>query len=56
MKYNKILLILFLFSIAMSNNAQDIYIQGGGTLTDWAHLKKYEQSNSELKKLMNQIV
>ena len=35
----------------MSNNAQDIYIQGGGTLTDWAHLKKYEQSNSELKKI-----
>jgi len=51
MKYNKILLILFLFSIAMSNNAQDIYIQGGGTLTDWAHLKKYEQSNSKLKKI-----
>ena len=51
MKYNKILLLLFLFSIAMSNNAQDIYIQGGGTLTDWAHLKKYEQSNSELKKI-----
>ena len=51
MKYNKILLILFLFSIALSNNAQDIYIQGGGTLTDWAHLKKYEQSNSELKKI-----
>jgi lysophospholipase L1-like esterase len=51
MKYNKILLILFLFSIIMSNNAQDIYIQGGGTLTDWAHLKKYEQNNSELKKI-----
>ena len=51
MRYNKILLILFLFSIAMSNNAQDIYIQGGGTLTDWAHLKKYEQSNSKLKKI-----
>ena len=51
MKYDKTLLILFLFSIAMSNNAQDIYIQGGGTLTDWAHLKKYEQNNSELKKI-----
>jgi len=51
MKYNNILLILFLFSIAVSNNAQDIYIQGGGTLTDWAHLKKYEQNNSELKKI-----
>ncbi len=51
MKYDKKLLILFLFSIIMSNNAQDIYIQGGGTLRDWAHLKKYEQSNSELKKI-----
>ena len=35
----------------MNNTAQDIYIQGGGTLMDWAHLKKYEQSNSELKKI-----
>jgi lysophospholipase L1-like esterase len=35
----------------MSNTAQDVYIQGGGTLMDWAHLKKYEQSNSELKKI-----
>lgn len=51
MKYDKTLLILFLFLIIMSNNAQDIYIQGGGTLTDWAHLKKYEQNNSELKKI-----
>ena len=34
----------------MSNNAQDIYIQGGGTLTDWAHLKKYEQNNSSIYK------
>jgi lysophospholipase L1-like esterase len=50
MKYHKILLLIFLFSI-MSNTAQDVYIQGGGTLMDWAHLKKYEQSNSELKKI-----
>ena len=35
----------------MNNTAQDIYIQGGGTLMDWAHLKKYEQSNSELKNI-----
>ncbi|MDA8734358.1 GDSL-type esterase/lipase family protein [bacterium] len=35
----------------MKNTAQDIYIQGGGTLMDWAHLKKYEQNNSELKKI-----
>ena len=35
----------------MSNNAQDIYIQGGGTLTDWAHLKKFEKDNEQLKKI-----
>ena len=35
----------------MNNTAQDVYIQGGGTLMDWAHLKKYEQSNSELKNI-----
>ncbi|MDA9257077.1 GDSL-type esterase/lipase family protein [Flavobacteriaceae bacterium] len=50
MRQNKILLLIFLFSI-MDNTAQDIYIQGGGTLMDWAHLKKYEQNNSELKKI-----
>ena len=50
MRHNKILLLIFLFSI-MNNTAQDVYIQGGGTLMDWAHLKKYEQSNSELKKI-----
>ena len=50
MRQNKILLLIFLFSI-MNSTAQDIYIQGGGTLMDWAHLKKYEQSNSELKKI-----
>ena len=50
MTQNKILLLIFLFSI-MNNTAQDVYIQGGGTLMDWAHLKKYEQSNSELKKI-----
>ena len=50
MRQNKILLLIFLFSI-MNNTAQDVYIQGGGTLMDWAHLKKYEQSNSELKKI-----
>ena len=50
MRHNKILLLIFLFSI-MNNTAQDVYIQGGGTLMDWAHLKKYEQNNSELKKI-----
>ena len=32
-------------------NAQEIYIQGGGNLMDWAHLKKYELENIELKKV-----
>ena len=51
MKYNITTLIIFLFSIIMSNNAQEIYIQGGGTLTDWAHLKKFEKDNEQLKKI-----
>jgi len=51
MKHNKTTLIIFLFSIVMSNSAQDIYIQGGGTLTDWAHLKKFEKENEQLKKI-----
>jgi lysophospholipase L1-like esterase len=46
MKYNKILLLIFLFSI-MSNTAQDVWPDP----MDWAHLKKYERSNSELKKI-----
>ena len=35
----------------MSNNAQDIYIQGGGNLADWAHLKKFEKQNEKLKRI-----
>ena len=51
MKYNITTLIFFLFSSIMSNNAQDIYIQGGGTLADWAHLKKFEKQNEKLKRI-----
>ena len=51
MKHNKLTIIIFLFSIIMSNNAQDVYIQGGGTLMDWAHLKKFEKDNERLKKI-----
>ena len=51
MKHSKTTLMIFLFSIVMSNSAQDIYIQGGGTLTDWAHLKKFEKENEQLKKI-----
>lgn len=32
-------------------NPEDIHVAGGGTLMDWAHLKKYEKSNEELKKI-----
>ena len=36
----------------------DIYIQGGGTLDDWANLSKYAESNNELKKqsIANRVV
>ena len=50
MKYNKILLLLFLIAF-MNNNAQEIITAGGGTLKDWAHLKKYEKENEQLKKI-----
>ena len=50
MKYNKILLLLFLLAF-MNNNAQEIVTAGGGTLKDWAHLKLYEKENEQLKKI-----
>ena len=50
MKYNKILLLLFLIAF-MNNNAQEIVTAGGGTLKDWAHLKKYEKENEQLTKI-----
>ena len=50
MKYNKILLLLFLIAF-MNNNAEEIITAGGGTLKDWAHLKKYEKENEQLKKI-----
>ena len=51
MKYKNLsILILLIFSM-ISNNAQEVFIQGGGTLKDWAHLKKFEKENEELKKI-----
>ena len=46
-----ITIILIIFTMSNNSNAQEVDIQGGGTLTDWAHLKKYEQSNSKLKNI-----
>ena len=51
MKHNKKLFILFLIFTCMINNAQKVFIQGGGTLEDWAHLSKFEEKNKELKKI-----
>ena len=45
---NKLLNLYFLIAM-VSINAQLTYIQGGGTLDDWAHLKKYEKDNMEIK-------
>ena len=47
---NKLLNLYFLIAM-VSINAQVTYIQGGGTLDDWAHLKKFEKENEELKKI-----
>jgi lysophospholipase L1-like esterase len=46
-----IFIIIILFFTTMINYAQDIFIQGGGTLKDWAHLKKFEKENETLKKV-----
>ena len=59
---NKFLLLsIFFFSFLSCNNEKmnnDIYIQGGGTLDDWANLSKYAESNNELKKqsIANRVV
>jgi lysophospholipase L1-like esterase len=51
MNFNKLTLVFTFISITMAINAQDIHIAGGGTLMDWAHLKMYQESNEELKKI-----
>ena len=45
-------MILSLSSCKNDNGSNSIFIQGGGTLDDWANLSKYDESN---KKLMNEI-
>ena len=53
---NKFLIVsLMILSLSSCNNekgSNSIFIQGGGTLDDWANLSKYDESN---KKLMNVI-
>jgi len=46
------IMILSLSSCKNDNGSNSIFIQGGGTLDDWANLSKYDESN---KKLMNEI-
>ena len=45
-------MILSLSSCNSEKGSNSIFIQGGGTLDDWANLSKYDESN---KKLMNDI-
>ena len=49
--HNSTFVLLLFISIIITGNAQDVHIAGGGTLMDWAHLKFYQESNEELKKL-----
>ena len=51
MKYNKTLFTFLLVFTIMINNAQEVFIQGGGTIMDWAHLKKFDEENKKLKKI-----
>jgi len=48
MNINKITLVFLFMSILI--NAQETFIQGGGSLMDWANLKKYQKSNEEINK------
>ena len=47
-----LLLSIIFFSLSCNNDKMnnEFFIQGGGTLNDWANLSKYAESNSELKK------
>ena len=53
---NKYLILsIMILSLSSCNNkkgSNSVFIQGGGTLDDWANLSKYDESN---KKLMNVI-
>ena len=50
-KFISLSLIFFCFFSCNSEKSNNgIYIQGGGTLNDWANLSKYASSNDELKK------
>ena len=51
MKYNKTIFTFLLVFTIMINNAQEVFIQGGGTIMDWAHLKKFDEENKKLKKI-----
>ena len=51
---NKLLNLYFLVAM-VSINAQVTYIQGGGTLDDWAHLKNMRKITWKLKEWMIQI-
>ena len=46
MNINKITLVSLFMSIGI--NAQVTFIQGSGSLMDWANLKKFQKSNQEL--------
>ena len=48
MSINKITLVFLFMSTLI--NAQQVAIAGGGSVTDWANLKKYQKSNAELIK------
>ena len=51
MKYNKTIFTFLLLFTIMINNAQEVFIQGGGTTMDWAHLKNFEEKNEKIKKI-----
>ena len=51
MNINKTTLVFLFILITSVINAQEISVAGGGTMQDWANLKRFQESNEALKKI-----
>ena len=51
MNFNKTTLVFLFILITSVINAQEISVAGGGTMQDWANLKRFQESNEALKKI-----
>lgn len=47
---------MFILIFTQAGFSQDVFIQGGGTLNDWANISKYKNANREVLKVLIRIV